>query len=428
MRNQKGITLISLVISIIILVILVSITISLNTGESSIIKRSGDASAKMEQKAIYENILGLTLYNEDGTLKVKLVFNNVKERFGLDKIKLIEPTDETAISNKVTFQVIGKTGTYTYKIDEKKVEISKEEIVTPARDINVAFYTEGDGVPVPVGFDVLEGTKDTGLVIKNKTEGSEFVWVPISSPLNEEGYLENYVEGYENQAYREPDIITGSDGISYDGDPNNLINAGCTDIDEDGILEADDFKKQLKTEFKQMVRSVNHFGGFYISRYEVSKNGTKGQSKGSTAEMPIYSAINSMGGTNGVTDWYRLYALCKSYDANSVKSSMLWGIQYRTMLSWLGTDATDFDTSNRNTDSSRRTGFSSTDIIRRIYDLGGNSLEWTLESYLKNCKIAYSGFVSGGLSLDTRSYRSPSNSPNGHCSSRMVLHIKMNDE
>ena len=41
-------------------------------------------------------------------------------------------------------------------------------------------YTIVDGVPVPKGFSHKEGTKDTGFVIKNDTDGNEFVWVPCT--------------------------------------------------------------------------------------------------------------------------------------------------------------------------------------------------------------------------------------------------------
>ena len=64
----------------------------------------------------------------------------------------------------------------------------------------------------------------------------------------------------------------GNSTYTYEYVEKNLEIANCEDIDKDGILEAEDFKEQLTREYQSMVASVNHYGGFYVGRYEVSKN------------------------------------------------------------------------------------------------------------------------------------------------------------
>ena len=41
--------------------------------------------------------------------------------------------------------------------------------------------TERAGIPIPVGFSLLEGTIDTGIVIINNDTNDEFVWIPVDN-------------------------------------------------------------------------------------------------------------------------------------------------------------------------------------------------------------------------------------------------------
>ena len=309
--------------------------------------------------------------------------------------------------------------------DEKKVEeegILKdyEEMLAENSGAKVSSYTE-EGIPVPLGFEVVEGTKATGLVIEHKTEGSQFVWIPVTTPLNADGY------GVGTTSTREPDVVTqvyqsGSYVDGVDKDPNMLAKAGLTvDLNNDGTINENDFKEQLTSEYKAMVASVNHYGGFYVGRYEVSINGGKAQSKGSTEETPVYSATAA---TNSANTWYGLYALCKTYNTNSVKSSMIWGSQYDAMMTWMGTDASGFDTSKRNTDSSKKTGSVETDKIRNVYDLGGSCFEWTLEATDTSYRVGRGGRYFDSLAPGSRyiDYPSYTNSDGG---SRLALYVEL---
>jgi hypothetical protein len=179
-------------------------------------------------------------------------------------------------------------------------------------------------------------------------------------------------------------------GKLYSGVGDAIFNSSRNDQDYNNDTNKEPYNLSGETnttyqaEFNEMAVSVAKNGGFYVGRYEVSfSEERKAQSKGSTETVPVYSAINSTtsSNNNNATDWYGLYALCKTYNTSSVKSSMIWGSQYDAMMIWMGNDVTNFETSNNiNTDSQRRTGSVSTDVIRNVYDLGGNSYEWTLES------------------------------------------------
>ena len=357
MENNKGITLVALIITIVVLLILAAVAIGA-VRESSIIEYSKNTTEEHDKK----------------------------------------------------------------KKEEQGILIDYEEMILEVSGTKVT-YTE-EGIPVPIGFKVVEGTKDTGLVIESKTESSQFVWVPVTTPLNADGY------GVGTTSRREPDVITqvyDLDEYKYidgaDKDPNMLEKAGLTvDLNEDGIINEKDFKEQLTNEYKAMVASVNHYGGFYVGRYEVSISGGKAQSKGSTVDVPIYSVTPAT--TTSADTWYGMYRLCKTYNTNSVKSSMIWGSQYDAMMTWMGTDASSFDTSKRNTDMERRTGIVETDKIRNVYDLGGNCREWTLEAFNTHSRNARSGFFGYSFPLSHRNNLFPTNCTN-YDSSRLALYIEL---
>ena len=126
-KNERGITLVALIITIIILLILAGITINLTVGQRGILTRAQEAGRNYQEAAKKED--------EDLT-------------------KFLGEADN----------IIAGINTPT----------------TPSGD----NYTMVDGVPVPKGFEHTEGTKDTGFVIRDnsgtETNGNEFVWVPCT--------------------------------------------------------------------------------------------------------------------------------------------------------------------------------------------------------------------------------------------------------
>ena len=130
---EKGITLVALVITIIVLLILAGITISLTIGQRGILKRAEEAGKNYGEASKQEENELIKISNE------------------MDSI--IEGTVVPDLPSETNYTIV-------------------------------------DGVPVPKGFEHVEGTKDTGFVIKDisvdsqgnptKTNGNEFVWVPCT--------------------------------------------------------------------------------------------------------------------------------------------------------------------------------------------------------------------------------------------------------
>ena len=229
---------------------------------------------------------------------------------------------------------------------------------------------------------------------------------------------------YSETGYREPGVVTkvyNSETSAYDKDgadmdPTYLKKAGLTtDLTGDNKIDEKDFKYQLQKEFNEMVASVAKYKGFYVGRYETSINGTKPQSRASTQEETITSAT-----ANSADTWYGLYALNKKYTTSSVRSSMIWGSQYEAMMGWMEDDVENFDTNNRN--QGRETGSKPEDVIRNVYDLGGNSFEWTLEANSSDFRVSRGGRYYDGGSPRGRTLYNPA-STSSSFGSRLALYI-----
>lgn len=352
-KTQKGITLVALIITIIVLLILAVVAIRAVQGDG-IIAHAKNARDQYEQKTAEENAL---LSN---------------------------------LTGYITGQLGGSTG----------------------GESNVDHTTE-DGVPIPKGFYVIGGTKDSGLVISDvpgdditNGTGNQFVWVPVTTDI--------VSYGVGTTDYREPDTVTGS-GNKYDADPNNLERVLEGEYAKEKTAES--FKAQLTAEFNKMATSVNKYHGFYVGRYEMSYEGSAKSVKGAT----------SVQNTTAENNWYGLYAKAKTYapesSKKSVVSSMIYGSQYNAMMTWMGAAANTTIGDNRNQD--RTTGTCETDFINNVYDLYGNSFEWTQEANSTDYRVLRGGFYNGDCSPSFRSDLSPTVTHSyGVYSSRLALYVK----
>lgn len=372
---------------------------------------------------------------------------------------------ETEVTFTISGTVDGETRTSTKKISvANKYKIDHSEVIVPtitatgnlANNPNVAEVREGK-IPIPTGFTYIKGDKIGGAVITDGT--SEFVWVPVDTPsemygteytaegtvVKRWGKLYNFTSATANEPYnwtevdgkisitatsgensfREPDVLPGSsfdDNTSYLTAMNNILKTNYT--------TSADFKKDLEKDFSDMIDSVIKYEGFYVGRYETSLNASKvAQSKKGETSANAEDTDTNM--------WYGLYARQKLYSTDSVQGSMIWGSQWDAMMKWMqgnGIDVTsptptDLSIGKTSQNTTRVTGGAndgqtvSKDKLSNIYDLLGNSLEWTLESNSTSNRVSRGGSYNNSLSPKNRSYSSP-RSTSSYYSSRLALYVK----
>ena len=334
LNNDKkdGITLISLVVTIVVLLILAGVSINTVLGDDGIIKKAKEAAEKtaaaQEKEMIERNLLEQELENSLATPTPKP-----------------QPTD---------------------------------------------------GVKIPAGFYYVGGTKTSGIVIsdnvndkdkyKNKAVvgtdllGNQYVWIPCTTDNTSSDlqYTRNEwgveVDG-DSRAIKDELTLTDASVTYSDTDTSNGINA--------------DVSKEIVAQIKAEKASVAQYGGYYIGRYEVGKNGDTAVVKyGQTPYVKI--------------TWSTAYGLAKKIITNSEASSYLCSsYAWDTAVNFIQNNSTakNYSTSiegfNGNwnpqevkdpsgnvikpagTSQQLNTGL--TTQFCNIFDMGGNEAEFTTE-------------------------------------------------
>ena len=349
-KQEKGITLIALVVTIIIMLILAGVSIKLAIDNNGVIGNAKEAKDQYEQAQA-----------------------NDESGMGDLASKLKEQID----ANKNNNLGSGSSGSTV------------------------------DRVPIPECYYYVGGTKAKGLVISDNVAdkeldkgkenvrrdlaGNQWVWVPVETPSSlyttvTEGVALSGSTGVKTTKYtnsaiisgktrvkpgdtsgnREPDLVLGSNGTSYDY--ANYATAGFSSLAN--------MAETMKSDYEEMIASLEKYKGFYIGRYELSANGEK------------TGATQTCG--NGV-NWYTLYKNCTTLASGSiVKTRMIWGLQWDATCNWLDssgfsiTDSSTWGNYYNNTadghGTKQNTGFSEKWKANNIYDFAGNCYEFTQEA------------------------------------------------
>ena len=381
-KSKQGITLVALVVTIVVLLILAGVTITALLGDDGIIKKAQNAA----------DLMNNAIQSEENEINA-----------------LLNELDEIIIGNGGGGSTGGgenidpETGWNLDKVT--KVE-SDDKIIVPVPIGYTASSATGEN-RVNDGFVIYEGTEavNDSNVDTAKTSRNQFVWIPVddisqianqtsgvddNGRQNYQGKLYNFSTsgatektnyGQGTESYREPDIVTGSDGTSYDGSSTYLSILG--------LSSSSDFKTQLQEEFNEMIESVETYGGFYIGRYET------GNLASNTNTEPVVKKGNE---SISAVNWYYMYQNSKKVGANNnVASTMIWGCMWDRTLIWLTETGektySDLKDSRSWGNYSDSTGAAATDSgnkqptgtneawkANNIYDLAGNVWDWTLEA------------------------------------------------
>ena len=349
-KQNKGITLIALVITVIVLLILAGITINLTIGQDGILKRAEEAGKNYVEAA--EN----------------------------EKTQLDEFLNET--DNIIANVTSGGTG-------NKEPEVPKEwsNVYATTQKDN---YTDkaGKKATIPAGYQVSLKTGqteiETGLVIRNATDKNEFVWVPCT--------------------------IDGANGsIKYDRYSfGSFSNSGYSET-----MPSDE------------QTSVNTYGGYYIGRYESGVAGFDTEvSKTNSGNLEEWT-----GYTNGTLVikanqqvWNYITrdkaksvseGLYKKSNGDSVNSKLCSSYAWDTALKFIETKYSTYPTNSEQGNYENKYGSPAqtglTTAVNNIFDMGGNTWEWTTETYFSNDSYACTtrgGYYDGSSTLYPAAYRS----------------------
>ena len=274
--------------------------------------------------------------------------------------------------------------------------------------------TTVENVVIPEGYYYVGGTKAKGIVISDNVAdkeldkgkenvrrdlaGNQWVWVPVETPSSlyttvTDGVALSGSTGVKTTKYTNSAIISGKARVlpgdeSDFREPDILTDSGFDDTNyaTAGFSSLANMAETMKSDYEEMIASLEKYKGFYIGRYELSANGEK---TGATQNK----------------NWYTLYKNCTTLAVGSkVKTRMIWGLQWDATCKWLATS--NFDITNSSTwgnysnntagghGTKQNTGYSESWKANNIYDFAGNCYEFIQEAYHTSIRASRGGYYS----------------------------------
>ena len=329
-NNNKGITLVALVITIIILLILAGITIA-SLRSSGLFSAAQDAKTKTEEKTEEEN----TILEE--------------------------------YEDAITEQVTGKKPLKPLETN-KKYE-SKAEL----KDAN------GNKIVVPAGFKIVSDattnnatTVDQGIVIEDATgtdtNGSQFVWIPVGDIKKADGTTTS--------------IALNRYSFDSNGVATEFTSTDFIEEDKTNTTSLKNYGNTISENINSFKTSVATNGGFYIGRYEARKS-----SSGKLTTVKTDSVWDSITQPNAATNSKNMYS-------TGVTSELMNSYAWDTATLFLQTfgENNKYSRQNSSNNGSLATTGTGTDKQCNVYDMASNVYEWTTEtSSTSNLPCTYRG-------------------------------------
>ena len=415
MKN-KGITLISLVVTVIVLLILAGISISMLNGDNGLLKRAGDArddtvvgqeKEQVELAYVSAAVKKLGADVDEEALRIEL-----NSSVGNGKTTVSTNGDDTLnvyFTDTEHNYTVDNNGNVEKYHEPELITVAKAKLDGTVFTSKVALKDDyNNRIIIPKGFYIADDSGTTvkdGIVIEDR-EGNQYVWVPVSN-INHDGSNKIKVNSAEEEGVE----ITLGRYTFYGNSPGNPTLAEGSYQYADGYatpVTINSFFQELTTyrqsnystgrdgtnttaiNLKGFVESVRDNKGYYIARYEASyrTNGKAGsiQSTSSTETLALTSAPD----TRTAGDLWNLVKqreaatacqdLYKSDDTKTtVNSDLMNSYAWDTAIVYIQEMGnTNYANASDGNGTLRNTGTTG-DEKCKIFDMAGNEAEWTTE-------------------------------------------------
>ena len=371
-KEEKGITLIALVVTIIVLIILAGVSINLVFGNLGIVTKAKEAKRMQEQAELNEQIALRELSNE--------MDKEINET-GTPTQKQIKTVEELKNAE-------------TYMTEPTTLKDSNENLIKVPKGFKIA---EDSGKNVTEGIviednDIIEGI--------GNNRGNQYIWIPIGIGIKKaDGTTVDITLGRYTFADGKNDKASDGTTVLALGTP--ILQQSAENYKQEVIINP--YKKELPT-YRQGVASsgldglnttalnLNGFidsakknGGYYIARYEASY-GTDGKANSKVSNSYSEKTAPTTEGTlwNFITQINAAKACYDIYEANytNVTTDLINSYAWDTAIVYIQNFSEYADYSyqtGKNINSSLTNTGINKDEKCKINDMASNTHEWTTE-------------------------------------------------
>ncbi len=396
-NDEKGITLIALVITIIVLIILAGISISLVLGENGTITKAKQAKTETEQAEQNEEI-GL----------------NETSKY-IEEMGASGGTTNPPETIKTVEEVKG--GDYFEK--PTTVKDSNGNLIKVPEGFKIA---EDSGINVTEGIVIEDNDIITGI---GNNRGNQYVWVPVGTGIKKaDGTTVDITLGRYAFANGTSDKDS-SGNVLTKGTP--ILQQSAENYTQEVVINS--YFKELTVSrtgvvsssigglnttalnLKGFIDSVKANGGYYIARYEASY-GTDGKANSKVSIGTPATSSNTTKTEGMLWNWIKqidsatasrnLYTTATT----DLTNSYAWDTAIVYIQNFSGDADYSYQDGKSINSSLTNTGVNG-DEVCKINDMASNTYEWTTEySTLTNSSDAYPCTTRGGYCRSSYDYTS----------------------
>lgn len=246
---------------------------------------------------------------------------------------------------------MNKTNTTNETYTQNEISNTTENTTEEKRESNITgeitYEETSDGgiIPVPPTFSYVEGDSQTGAVIEDGN-GNQFVWVPVED-----------ISFYNRQIFA-----------------NNGENTDQEEIDNLNLKDINAYNEDYDN-------SVSEYKGFYIARFEAGKD--------DESELPV-SKANTIPWTQIVWEKAKSVSMSMYEENDYFQTDLINSYAWDTTCNWMRNnninidDSTSYGNYQNSTDGMNKvveSGSNNRWRVNNIYDMAGNTWEYTTEEY-----------------------------------------------
>ena len=364
-KQEKGITLIALVVTIVVLLILAGVSVNALFGNSGIIEKAKEAQNKMNQ-ATQKDLDAINELNNwiDGKINGSSGGNTTGGN--------TTGGDDTSTTQKIS-TLVGKVVDKNTKAEDaygNKITIPKGfKVLAKGTSTESASYTySGNNIPAV----------QDGIVIENGTDGNQFVWVPVGTIKNKDGSTNTITLGrYSNFAKQNGTYVPAQNANNCTQEVTiNTYFKELSTFREGNTATDSTAQNATARNLAEFISTSLSNGGYYIARFEASGTASKITSKYNQ------TVLGNITQPNAAKVAREMYGEVKENNELVYASDLVNSYAWDTAIIFIqtystGTDANSYASKNKST-SFANSGINN-DRYCNVWDMSGNAYECTTE-------------------------------------------------